>query len=215
MGNACCAKKKKKVNKIEQPNIKESPSSSNMQSNHNNPDKQIEIRNQHETDNTELAHSKITKNKPNNTKSKQSGISQNDPKINKSEEKETNVSKNDYSFAKITKIPGNQFSFEVYGEDISSLDPKFLLQGLGNVSNTFKINISRNELLLMTDENKEILRFLNANNITKKDLISDLQSDTINGTLALDNKLRIAANSKAGKRVIYIHFNINLKLSIQ
>jgi hypothetical protein len=106
-------------------------------------------------------------------------------------EKETNLSKNDYSFAKVTRTGDNKFSFEVYGEDISALNPKFLMDNLGNISHTSKINISRNDLLLLTEENQEILKFLSANNITHRDLIQGIRKEHNPGSLALDEKLRI------------------------
>ena len=106
-------------------------------------------------------------------------------------EKETNISKNDYSFAKVRRTGENKFSFEVYGEGVSALNPKFLMDNLGNISNNSKINISRNDLLLLTEENQEILKFLSANNITHKDLIEGIRKEHSPGTIALDEKLRI------------------------
>ena len=106
-------------------------------------------------------------------------------------EKETNISKNDYSFAKVTRTGENKFSFEVYGEGVSALNPKFLMENLGNISNNSKINISRNDLLLLTEENQEILKFLSANNITHRDLIEGIRKEHSPGTMALDEKLRI------------------------
>jgi hypothetical protein len=203
MGNACCGKKRKKQEGAPTENIEEAPGGTGnkptwtAETDLKQPDKQVE------TEPTEMAHSNITRKKPSRNQHKQNNPSVNNQKSSKSIEKETNVSKNDYSFAKITKTAGNQFSFEVYGEDISSLNPKFLLENLGNISHTSKINISRNELLLMTDENQEILRFLSANNITKQDLISGLHDNHINGSLALEGKLRIAPNFRPGKPLHY------------
>lgn len=118
----------------------------------------------------------------------------NEPNQNqiKISEKETNISKNDYSFAKVTRTGDNKFSFEVYGEDISALNPKFLMDNLGNISHTSKINISRNDLLLLTEENQEILKFLSANNITHRDLMQGIRKEHEPGSIALDEKLRIA-----------------------
>lgn len=115
-------------------------------------------------------------------------------------EKETNVSKNDYSFAKVTRTGDNKFSFEVYGEDISALNPKFLLDNLGNISHTSKINISRNDLLLLTEENQEILKFLSANNITHRDLVQGIRKEHGPGSLALDEKLRITGTMIQSRR---------------
>lgn len=124
-------------------------------------------------------------------------------KIDQIAEKETNISKNDYSFAKVTKTSNNQFSFEVYGEDVSALNPKFLLDNLRNISNNSKVNISRNELLLLTEENQEILKFLSANNITHKDLINGLGKEHNPGSFALDDKLRINNVLNMGKPLYF------------
>lgn len=76
----------------------------------------------------------------------------------------------DYSFMKIAKTGKNNFSFEVYGQEISQLNPVFLRENLGNISQTSKFNISRNDLLLLTEENVEIRRFLEANNLNLQDI---------------------------------------------
>ena len=76
----------------------------------------------------------------------------------------------DYSFMKIAKTGKNNFSFEVYGQEISQLNPVFLRENLGNISQTSKFNISRNDLLLLTEENVEIRRFLEANNLNLQEI---------------------------------------------
>ena len=107
---------------------------------------------------------------------------------------------NDYSFIDINKNKtDNGFSFEVYGEDISALNPNFLMENLGNISNNSKINISRNELLLLTEENQEILKFLSDNNISRKDLIDGIGKVHTSGTFALDDKLRITNPMRPSK----------------
>jgi len=190
MGNLCFGKKKPK-----KPNQTQNPSNPKSKSNKKNDSKSAQIKtdpqiNKDPTDSP--APEKITSNIDRNNKTKEIPTVKDDTNRQmKISEKETNITKNDYSFAKVTRTGENKFSFEVYGEDISALNPKFLLENLGNISHTSKINISRNDLLLLTEENQEILKFLSANNITHKDLIQGIRKEHAPGTIALDEKLRI------------------------
>ena len=202
MGNACCGRKSKKEPVKPSPEeIKKPEDSKKVVVN----EQSKETSKPEETDkmvgNEDIAHSNIRRN---NKKSNQKVIVEEDKKENpKHAEKETNISRNDYSFAKITKTSNNQFSFEAYGEGVSALNPKFFLENLGNISHNSKINLSRNELLLLTEENKELLKFLSANNISKQDLLEGIRGDNINGSLALDNKLTIAPNFRPG--ILYFY----------
>lgn len=191
MGNLCFGKKKPK-----KPNQTQNPSNPKSKSDKKSDSKSAQIKtepeiNKNPTDSP--APEKITSNiDRNNNKTKEIPTVKDDTNRQmKISEKETNITKNDYSFAKVTRTGENKFSFEVYGEDISALNPKFLLENLGNISHTSKINISRNDLLLLTEENQEILKFLSANNITHKDLIQGIRKEHAPGTIALDEKLRI------------------------
>jgi hypothetical protein len=192
MGNLCFGKKKPK-----KPQKPSQPPSDPQKSNPNKPQQpanNINDPNMNKDPTDSPAPEKITSNieRVNHTSKELPTIKQDsDNRQMRISEKETNLTKNDYSFAKVTRTGDNKFSFEVYGEDISALNPKFLLDNLGNISHTSKINISRNDLLLLTEENQEILKFLSANNITHKDLIQGIRKEHAPGTIALDEKLRI------------------------
>ena len=202
MGNVCMGdknKKKKKEEKLLQ---------EHMNSNNNN----IENQNVNRMNTPQINQREVNSNLQNNnttqsnynTKNQGKENKVNDKNVHKTADKDTNLSKVDYSFAKITKTNNNQFSFEIHGEDISNLNLHLFRE---NIVNNSKINMSRNELLLLTEENKDILRFLNANNISKQSLMENFGRDNMNGSFALDNKFKIAGN-RGNSKLIYFDYII-------
>lgn len=196
MGNLCFGKKKPKKPKTPAKEPKKGRTSLSKENTKPEPAKPKPEKQVDGTDSP--VPEKITSNIERVTHEKQpdkgAQIQAESPNNLKISEKETNIAKHDYSFAKVTRTGENKFSFEVYGEDISALNPKFLMDNLGHISHTSKINISRNDLLLLTEENQEILKFLSANNITRKDLIEGMRKEHAPGSIALDDKMRITGN---------------------
>lgn len=185
MGNSCFGKKKNKKPKIEvspqgprsKPIKKDTIESPNIQN------QKMNLQNQNPTANNPKD-SEPVENRPGSPlPTKKPGGKEDPPESRVAlplEDQKTNLPASerdlmkqnlpDYSFMKIAKTGNNHFSFEVYGQEISQLNPVFLRENLGNISQTSKFNISRNDLLLLTEENIEIRKFLEANNLNMQDI---------------------------------------------
>lgn len=68
----------------------------------------------------------------------------------------------------------NEMSFVLYGEDLSKVRQTFLAD-LNNMKD-YTLKLSKNEMLLLTEENRDIMRILKSKNIDPNNLFSQQMS---------------------------------------